>query len=398
VAEKPYIPQTLDDLTPEWLTAALQERGVLREARVQNIRRQILGDGAGFMGIIARLELELDRAEEGAPASLIAKLPTPVEQNRTMGELLGAYEREILFYDELAPNVPVRVPQTYYSAFDRDRGSEKQEQIIGTVDKMPIWLIRRSMPLARWIARRKKRRYVLLMEDLGRARMGDQVKGGAPADCERALVAMAAAHAALWESPQLEGRFYLTRQDLQTRTRHSMFRDARDDFTKRFAALLPRGLDRLVEWLDANGAEVARRLHSDAPQTLIHGDFRLDNIFFEDDAADPVIIIDWQLVGRGCAAYDVAYLLGGALRADAPREVELALLRGYHDALVGHGVKDYDYDRYVRDYERGLMTVIQTMATTSEVEMGEERGLTLIDLWVERLFARARHIDLDALL
>ena len=169
----------------------------------------------------------------------------------------------------------MRVPQTYYSAFDRDRGSEKQEQIIGTVDRMPIWLIRRSMPLARWIARRKKRRYVLLMEDLGHARLGDQVRGGAPADCERALIAMAAAHAALWQSPQLEGRFYLTRQDLQTRTRHSMFRDARDAFTKRFAALLPLGLDRLVEWLDVNGAEVARRLHADAPQTLIHGDFRL---------------------------------------------------------------------------------------------------------------------------
>ena len=80
---------------------------------------------------------------------MIAKLPTPIAQNRVLGELLGAYEREILFYEELAPELPLRVPATYYTAFDPDVGSRYQEQIVGTMDRLPVWLIRR---LCRWRA------------------------------------------------------------------------------------------------------------------------------------------------------------------------------------------------------------------------------------------------------
>lgn len=393
-----FIPQTLDELTPEWLTAVLRERGVLARGAVTSVRHEILGDGEGFVGVLARLFLEIDTDEEWAPRTLIAKLPTPVKQNRAMGELLGAYEREILFYEELAPELPMRVPRTYYSALDRDRASENQEAIVAFVDRMPLWIMRLLMRLAMWIAGRKKRRYVLLMEDLAHARVGDQVKGGEPEDCRQALRAMARTHARLWESSLLEGRFWLTRQDLQCRTRHLMFLDSRAVFSKRFAYLMADGLAPLAAWLDVHGAEVARRLHGGAPQTLIHGDFRFDNIFFEDGSQDPIVMIDWQLAGRGAAAYDVAYLLGGALPAEAERLTVERLLREYHAALVEHGVKDYDYASFVLDYERGLLTILMTIASTDNMEMGEGRGADLIRLWVERLVARARDVDLDGLL
>ena len=87
-------------------------------------RPERLGHGQGFIGELARLHLEFDRPESAAPRSLIAKLPTPVAENRVLGELLGAYEREILFYQELAPELPIRLPLTYYSDFDPDRGSQ----------------------------------------------------------------------------------------------------------------------------------------------------------------------------------------------------------------------------------------------------------------------------------
>jgi thiamine kinase-like enzyme len=169
-------------------------------------------------------------------------------------------------------------------------------------------------------------------------------------------------------------------------------------FSKRFAYLMADGLAPLAAWLDVHGAEVARRLHGGAPQTLIHGDFRFDNIFFEDGSQDPIVMIDWQLVGRGAAAYDVAYLLGGALPAEAERLTVERLLREYHAALVEHGVKDYDYASFVLDYERGLLTILMTIASTDNMEMGEGRGADLIRLWVERLVARARDVDLDGLL
>ena len=125
----------------------------------------------------------------------------------------------------------------------------------------------------------------------------------------------------------------------------------------------------------------------------------MDNIFFDDaDAGGPAVVIDWQLAGKGCGAYDVSYLIGGALPAELPRETEQRLLRDYHDALVAGGVKDYGFARFVRDYERGLLSVMQTIATTDGVEMGDDRGVELIDVWMERLFARARHVDLERVL
>ena len=394
-----FIPERVEDLTPEWLSLVLRERDVLRGARVSSARHELIGDGEGFVGVIARLFLELDPPGSVGPRTLIAKLPTPVAQNRVLGELLGAYEREILFYEELAPELPLRVPATYYTAFDPDVGSRYQEQIVGLMDRLPVWLIRRLMPLARWVAGRKKRRYVLLMEDLTGARLGDQVAGARPEDCERALQALAGAHAALWESPLLQGRFWLARQDLQSKTRHTMYRDSRSDFAQRFEPLLGQGLGALLDFLDRRGTALARRLHRSAPQTLVHGDFRLDNIFFDGrQGEDEVVIIDWQLAGRGCAAYDVAYLLGGALPVDLSREGERSLLHAYHDALEEGGVTNYDYSEFVRDYERGLLTVLQTIATTDVIEMGQERGVDLIDVWVERLLARSSGIELATLL
>ena len=87
-----------------------------------------------------------------------------------------------------------------------------------------------------------------------------------------------------------------------------------------------------------------------------------------------------------------------ALPAEVERLTVERLLREYHAALVEHGVKDYDYASFVLDYERGLLTILMTIASTDNMEMGEGRGADLIRLWVERLVARARHVDLDGLL
>ncbi len=84
-----HIPEKLADLTPEWLTGALRENGVLREARVVKVASQVLGEGQGFIGDVARLELSLDREEQAAPRTLIVKLPTARATNRGLGQLGG---------------------------------------------------------------------------------------------------------------------------------------------------------------------------------------------------------------------------------------------------------------------------------------------------------------------
>jgi hypothetical protein len=76
------------------------------------------------------------------------------------------------------------------------------------------------------------------------------------------------------------------------------------------------------------------------------------------------------------------------------------LLEAYRDALAEHGVTDYPFEALERDYKRSMLAILQTLSTTGQVDMGEgdDRGVTLINLWIERLFARLKHIDPTTLL
>ncbi len=134
------IPQSAERLTPEWLTAALQDTGTIKACRVESFDTEPdIAAGIGFMGELARLTLRYDRAEDGAPRSLIAKFPTRIPENREIADVFRLYERETRFYEEVAPEVKLRTPRRYYGALN----SETQD-------------------------------YVLLLEDLAPARVGDQ--------------------------------------------------------------------------------------------------------------------------------------------------------------------------------------------------------------------------------
>jgi hypothetical protein len=112
MAERDYLPETPEELTAAWLSDVLG-------TEIANVQREILGEEQGFMGDVVRLELE--SSDSQLPRYVVAKLPK--KANRVMGELLGVYEREIMFFREFSEELPIRAPQLYFSEFDRDRGS-----------------------------------------------------------------------------------------------------------------------------------------------------------------------------------------------------------------------------------------------------------------------------------
>ncbi len=385
------IPERLDDLTPAWLTDALRESGELMPGTaVTSAEREILGEGAGFLGDIARLSLSYAGGE--GPATVIAKLPKL--SNRAMGELLGAYERESCFYDELAGDLPLATPRMYYGDFDRDVASERQEFALKLADRTPRFLSGRMTQLGLWVSGRKKRRYILLLEDIGDAELGDQLTGIPPERCATVLASIARMHARFWNSPALENRFWLIPLSIDARIRNGLFKDSQAVFRERFAHLIDDGFARALDWAREHGEAAARQLDRGAPVTMAHCDLRLDNVAFRD--GEP-IVFDWQLVRRGPAAYDVAYFLSGAC-PDLASEDEAALLRGYLAELEGLGVRDYSFEALERDYHLGLLTAMQTLTATDMMDMGEGRGVRLMEAWYERLGARVRDIDLDELL
>ena len=137
-------------------------------------------------------------------------------------------------------------------------------------------------------------------------------------------------------------------------------------------------------------------MEREAPETLVHGDLRLDNLVFRND--EPVFF-DWQAIRRGPAAYDVAWFLSGASDDLTPGD-EAELLRAYHAALGEHGVSGYPFEAFERHYHMGLLTTVQTLGllTILDVGEGEDRGAEMARAWVRRLRARLATIDLDRVL
>ncbi len=393
-----YIPESLAELTPEWLTGALRESGVLREARVTGVESEVLGVGQGFIGEVARLTLRYDQKEDAAPETLIVKLPTSTDTNRGLGNLGGLYEREIRFYRDMRADVRVRTPEHYYSALDEAPGSRYATPITRFIDRLPGVLLRLLLRFFTWLAGLNKRRYLLMLEDLAPARLGDQVAGCSADEARTALRDVAKMHAAFWNDPRLENTWWIMPLDLAPNIFRHFLEESRDAFFEQYGSRLSPSAREKFDWFREHDVEIFR-ICGGHPFTLVHGDFRLDNMFF-DDSRDQIVLFDWQGPGKGLAAFDVAYFLSASLPLGTPPEVEQSIMRSYHDDLVRGGVKDYPWDEFVRHYRISMILMLGRLSAVAGdlIELGEDRGIELMQTWIDRVIERVEPIPTEHLL
>ena len=62
-------------------------------------------------------------------------------------------------------------------------------------------------------------------------------------------------------------------------------------------------MDELIAWLDSNIPE------DDGRRTLVHGDYRIDNMLFAEDSSKCVAVLDWELSTIGHPFADLAALI-----------------------------------------------------------------------------------------
>src|SRR3989304_1630112 len=72
---KVRLPAGPQELTADWLTSALRETGTISNSAVTGLDHEIIGEGVGVLGQLARFNLTYDSPEAGAPKSLIGKFP-----------------------------------------------------------------------------------------------------------------------------------------------------------------------------------------------------------------------------------------------------------------------------------------------------------------------------------
>ena len=388
------IPAHAGELTVEWLTESLRSGGTIGPGTsVSSFESTVLGEGEGFIGDLARVTLSYDGAENGAPASLIAKFPTELAANRQMGEMFGLYEHEIRFYNELADEVPVRKPAHYFSAMDP---APKAAGVIQAIlNLLPTAVVLKLLgPLGRAGG---SRRFVVLIEDLAPARVGDQVAGLTVDEADLALRHLAKMHAHFWNDPRLEELDWIVPLNNDSRIQQGLYKQSRPAFIEEFKEMLPDRAIELADWLVVHGVELLDRL-TGRPYTLLHGDFRPDNLFFGDGKTDfPLAMIDWQSPTRGSGPYDVAYFIGWSINAEDHGAID-GLIESYHSTLVENGVTDYSLERCKRDYVLGqLMVLHRGIFLVGQLDLSHERGQRLVQATLKRSLGNLPMVDLDSI-
>ncbi len=360
------LPSSVRDIDAGWLTAALRGGGALTTGRVSRCEVTVIGEGQGFIGELARVSAEYEPASTG-PATLIAKLPTQDPEIRPLAMQARLYEYEASFYRDLAAKVPVRTAQVYFNGMDVAGGS-----------------------------------YALLLEDLAGWRIGDQVAECSRADALLAIEHLADLHALFWGKPELDEVPWLVRPDDPTRA--AMLSAL---YPWLWAPFIGRADGRLSPRAVAIGAGLGPHLPrlagllSREPRTLLHGDFRLDNMFFGPAAgADEFALIDWQTCGRGRAMSDVAYFLMGSLAPEQRRAWEGGLLAAYRSRLAERGIGLQSAEEYARDIRAAALSqfgLLVLLLSGADFDAGD-RPAALAKVTLERLNAFVEDHNFEDLL
>ncbi|WP_426169345.1 phosphotransferase family protein [Sandarakinorhabdus sp. DWP1-3-1] len=303
-----------DQIDPAWLTAALRNSGALPTGRVGEFSIEPVGNG--LVADSFRFRLTHD-GPATAPASIVGKFPSHDPVSRRSGSDHLLYVREVAFYREMAATLAIHTPRAHAALIDP-----------ATDD------------------------FVLLLDDLAPARQGDQLAGCSLADARVAMAEAAALHAPRWGDLLLPTLDWLAMRPAALGAMvDAMLPAIIALFRERFAGrLVPEHLA-MVEKLPA--ALIAMRAGMDAPITVQHADFRLDNMMFDvGGGTRPLATLDWQTVTAGPGLTDVAYFLSAGISSAERRLHEGELVRFYHAELLRRGVRDYGWEACWRDYRR----------------------------------------------
>jgi hypothetical protein len=315
------VPLRSSGLTPRWLEGAMG----LPAGAIASV--SVVDEHSGTAGR-ARLALQAG-GDVDVPSHVFVKLtPTSYFQHVLM-LLFGLGEREVLVYRSIAPDLPVRVPRCYATVIDARRG-----------------------------------RNAIVLEDLAdTARFRDIREPASASETEAVVDAMARQHAAFWQTGRLQG-------DLRPLTGRAAAANLLGDvIRKRFlGSMKGLGADMVPKEMQGQCSIFFERsagidaMWASQPQTVLHGDPHLGNLFFE--GATPGFL-DWQIAMAGAGIRDVAYFAVQSVDADLLRTIERGLVDRYASGLEAAGIT-VDPERLWTLYRAGVTEAFLASVTTAE--------------------------------
>lgn len=350
-------PKTIEDISAPWMTEVLRGAGVLRRATVRAVEVHAIGQGVGFLSGRARVTNHYDQAEDGAPATVVVKLPTDIKEGVAVAESTHAYEREIRFYREVAPRTPIRVPRMFATVLEPADNA-----------------------------------FILVMEDLKGLTAGDQIVGMSRAQVLAAVRTIAPLHALWWTGDERQALPWVPSVEQQLAMLSltpETIRTAWPPFLDTFGGSLPPGGrelgERIIRHLDGVLAAFVQ-----GARTLVHFDYRADNLFLDDDLTRPapIVVLDWQLMMWGLGAYDIARLAGGSIPPVERGGHHEEIVACWHQGLLAGGVTGYSREQAWHDYRlSAIMATLNPVLIYDMFQTGGGRGTALGATMVERFFS-----------
>ena len=353
-------PSSIATINPGWLTQVLKKNGCITDSRVTAIVVKTIGAEFGFLDSLARVSLTYNQRERSAPHSLVIKVSSSEPTYLRIGNYYHAYEREFHFYESVAPHSPIRLPRCFGREVDPETNV-----------------------------------HLLVLEDLGSLSIGDQVKGLTPAQAEASVHTIGQLQAAWWESTRFDSLPWMPRRNIQV----SRYRAAWPRFREAFGHHLSASAIALGDHLDIH-LEALLLAVEQQPHTIVHSDFRADNLLFDKPShPQPVVILDWQLAIRGKGALDVARLLCGSMHSSDRSAYEMAFLKRWHNTLQLGGVQGYSLNRAIEDYKTSALICLYYPVTIHEAEEAAgKRGTALAHSQIERFFTAAVELNAPSIL
>lgn len=328
------IPSHPDLISPAWL-------GERVNASVKAIRWEPIGTGQ--VGDSVRFHIEYDRPGAG-PATLAGKFPAEDPTSRATAGAFRLYAKEVGFYREVASQLDVRVPGVLAAEIAPDNVA-----------------------------------FVLLFEDLGQARGGNQLASCSAADARAAIRQAAAIHAPSWENPAFTGLDWLQPIPGQAEQINALYGQAHTIFRERYKDMLEPEFMAICDELNEGREEWFGR--EKGPRSIIHGDFRLDNMLFDiKGGAEAIAVLDWQTVALGNPLVDIGYFMGTGIGDALRRAHEDELLALYCAEMTARGVplsRDAIWDDYLVGAIHGISTAVFSSAFVERTERGDANFLSM---------------------
>ena len=325
--ERIPLPAHPDDITAGWMRQALAAGRATDVPEIDALEVEQLLGVTNALGNLFRCRVVARDGGAAGPASVIVKLPTSNSIALRLARWMALHRREYVYYRDVAPRSQVRVPSLYYGDLDT-----------------------------------RTDRFVLVMEDLGGMEAIPQGVGVGVERARRAVRGIARFQGGFWEAagdPALAdcGVFLTAGQSRIMQTIYLLtLAPALERFGDLFTADARRRAEAFGSRIEAHFATVSK-----GPKTIVHGDYRGDNVLFGGDDPDGLAVIDWQGCGLGCGMYDVAFFLATSVAVEDRRRLERDALDEYHDIVCGMGARNYSRDDCWRSYRQNILGALMPM-------------------------------------